>query len=213
MAFYMALLQHPDAQRAATVNVVLNGSIIDSGASKHVCKNIEIEDATRSTRLCGFDGTQRWTEGKGYLPLQTSTQAGNAVHIDINDVDQYSGTETNLLSMGKLVVQDGWTIHCSNNETYGILPDGERVDLYFNEEKVLCLKHDTRTGQAASRIPGSSSAFLTRYADVRAGSHERPSTKGHTQGFCSANTYAVHVLQSEIQYDDQGLQIDDGQEW
>jgi hypothetical protein len=210
MAFYMALLQHPDAQRADTVNMVLSGSIIDSGASKHVCKNIEIEDATRSTRLCGFDGTQRWTEGKGYLPLQTSTQAGNAVHIDINDVDQYSGTENNLLSMGKLVVQDEWIIHCSKNETYGILPDGERVNLYFNEENVLCLKHDTRTGQAASRIPGSSSAFLTRYGDVRAGRHEHSSTKSHPQGLCSANPYAA--LQEELQYDDQGRQIDDGQE-
>ena len=210
-AFYVALLQHPDASRASSINMVLQGSIIDSGASKHVCKSIEIEDGTRSTRLCGFDGTQRWTEGKGYLPIQTLTQAGNAVHLDINDADQYSGAETNLLSMGKLVIQDGWVIHCSKSETYAILPDGERVDLYFNEEHVLCLKHDMRTGQGASRIPGSSTAFLTRYADVRAGSHQRTSMQGQGKAIQSSNAYAA--LLPDVDYDEQGLQIDDGQEW
>ena len=87
---------HPDAQCTATVNMVPNGNIIDSGANKHVCKDIETEDAVRSTSL-------------------------------------------------------------------------------------------------------------------RAGRHERPATKGHNQGFRSANTYAA--LQVELQYDDQGRQIDDGQEW
>jgi hypothetical protein len=95
MALYMAILQHPDAQRATTGNMALNGSIIDTDASKHVCKDTETEDAVRSTSL-------------------------------------------------------------------------------------------------------------------RAGRHERPATKGHNQGLCSANPYAA--LQEELQYDDQGRQIDDGQE-
>jgi len=210
-AFYAALLQHPDAPRAAKVNMVLNGSIIDSGASKHVCKSIEIEDGTRSTRLCGFDGSQRWTEGKGYLPIQTLTQSGNSVHLDINDADQYSGTETNLLSMGMLVVQDDWVIHCSKSETYAILPDGERVDLYFNDEHVLCFKHDLRTGQEALRIPGSSTSFLTRYADVRAGSHKRNPAQSSCKAISSYNAYTA--LQPQAEYNDQGLLIDDGQEW
>ena len=210
-AFYAALLQHPDAPRAAKINMVLHGSIIDSGASKHVCKSLEIEDGTRSTRLCGFDGSQRWTEGKGYLPIQTLTQGGNSVHLDINDADQYSGAETNLLSMGKLVIQDDWVIHCSRGETYAILPDGERVDLYFNEEQVLCLKHDLRTGQGALRIPGSSTTFLTRYADVRAGSHKRNPPQSQCKAISSYNAYTA--LQPQAEYDGQGLRIDDGQEW
>ena len=210
-AFYAALLQHPDAPRAAKTNMVLHGSIIDSGASKHVCKSLEIEDGTRSTRLCGFDGSQRWTEGKGYLPIQTLTQGGNSVHLDINDADQYSGAETNLLSMGKLVIQDDWVIHCSRGETYAILPDGERVDLYFNEEQVLCLKHDLRTGQGALRIPGSSTTFLTRYADVRAGSHKRNPPQSQCKAISSYNAYTA--LQPQAEYDGQGLRIDDGQEW
>jgi site-specific DNA-cytosine methylase len=218
-AFYVALLQHSDAPCAASidapcaasVNMVLHGSVIDSGASKHVCKSIEIEDGTRSTRLVGFDGSQKWTEGKGYLPIQTLTQSGNAVHLDINDADQFSSAETNLLSMGKLVVQDNWVVHCSKSETYATLPDGERVDLYFNEENVLCFKHDLRTGQGALRIPGSSTAFLTRFADVRAGSHKRDSAQSQCNTISSYNAYSV--LQSEDSYDDQGLMIDDGQEW
>ena len=113
--------------------------------------------------------------------------------------------------MGKLVIQDGWVIHCSKSETYAILPDGERVDLYFNEEHVLCLKHDMRTGQGASRIPGSSTAFLTRYADVRAGSHQRTSMQGQGKAIQSSNAYAA--LLPDVDYDEQGLQIDDGQEW
>jgi site-specific DNA-cytosine methylase len=218
-AFYVALLQHSDAPCAASidapcaasVNMVLHGSVIDSGASKHVCKSIEIEDGTRSTRLVGFDGSTKWTEGKGYLPIQTLTQSGNAVHLDINDADQFSSAETNLLSMGKLVVQDNWIVHCSKSETYATLPDGERVDLYFNEENVLCFKHDLRTGQGALRIPGSSTAFLTRFADVRAGSHQRDSAQSQCNTISSYNAYSV--LQSEDSYDDQGLMIDDGQEW
>ena len=90
-------------------------------------------------------------------------------------------------------------------------PDGERVDLYFNDEHVLCFKHDLRTGQGALRIPGSSTSFLTRYANVRAGSHKRNPAQSPCQAISSYNAYTA--LQPQAEYDDQGLLIDDGQEW
>lgn len=222
LAFYVALRHHPDAlayegavnpadgAESSPVNMVLRGSIIDSGASKHVCKAIEIEDATRSTRLCGFEGTHVWTEGRGYMPIQTTTQTGNTVQLDIGDVDQYSRTETNLFSMGKLI-QDGWTIHCSKSDTYGILPDGERVPLYFNEENVLCLKHDLRSGRAAARIPGSAATFAAFSEDARPGAHQTNWGSHQGKPLTCSNAYAA--LQPSTQYYDSKYWIDDGQEY
>lgn len=221
LAFYVALRQHPEAlayegtvnsaddAESSSVNMVLRGSIIDSGASKHVCKAIELEDATRSTRLCGFEGTHVWTEGKGYMPIQTTTQTGNTVQLDIGDVDQYSGTELNLLSMGKLI-HDGWTIHCSKSDTYGILPDGERISLYFNAENVLCFKHDKRSGRAAARIPGSAATFAALSEDARPGAHMTKWGPRQGKPLISSNTYAA--LESSTKYNDSKYWIDDGQD-
>jgi hypothetical protein len=176
-----------------------------------VCKAIEIEDATRSTRLCGFNGSHEWTEGKGYLAITATTQGGHNVQMDIKDVDKFSNSATNLLSMGKLVMEEGWTIHVSKADTYAVLPGGERVTLYFNEDKVLCLKHDTRTGRDAIKIPDSAATLTGMIFDSHVGEHHPERTNSSAAGLSSPNIY--NILDVDTEYDDQGLQIDDGQVW
>jgi site-specific DNA-cytosine methylase len=220
LAYLVALEKHPEAvamcmakltNTSSPVNTVLKGSVIDSGAARHVCKAIEIEDATRSTRLCGFNGSHEWTEGKGYLPISTTTQGGHQVQMDIQDVDKFSNSATNLLSMGKLIMEEGWTIHVSKAESYAILPGGERVTLYFNEDKVLCLKHDTRSGREAMKIPSSAATLTGMIFTPHAGEHRPHHASTAPDQISSANPYGI--LSSTPEYDDQGFLIDDGQVW
>ena len=220
LAYLVALEKHPEAvamcmakltNTSSPVNTVLKGSVIDSGAARHVCKAIEIEDATRSTRLCGFNGSHEWTEGKGYLPISTTTQGGHQVQMDIQDVDKFSNSATNLLSMGKLIMEEGWTIHVSKAESYAILPGGERVTLYFNEDKVLCLKHDTRSGREAMKIPSSAATLTGMIFTPHAGEHRPHHASTAPDQISSVNPYGI--LSSTPEYDDQGFLIDDGQVW
>ena len=220
LAYLVALEKHPEAvamcmakliDNSSPVNTVLKGSVIDSGAARHVCKSIEIEDATRSTRLCGFNGSHEWTEGKGYLPISTTTQGGHQVQVDIQDVDKFSNSATNLLSMGKLAMEEGWTIHVSKAESYAILPGGERVTLYFNEDKVLCLKHDTRSGREAMKIPSSAATLTGMIFTPHAGEHLPHHASTPAGDLSSSNPYGI--LSSTPEYDDQGFLIDDGQVW
>ena len=220
LAYLVALQKHPEAvamchahqaDHTSPVNLILKGSVIDSGAAKHVCKAIEIEDATRSTRLCGFNGSHEWTEGKGYLAITATTQGGHSVQMDIKDVDKFTNSATNLLSMGKLVMEEGWTIHVSKADTYAVLPGGERVTLYFNEDKVLCLKHDTRTGRDAIKIPDSAATLTGMIFDSHVGEYHPERTNSSAAGLSSPNIY--NILDVDTEYDDQGLQIDDGQVW
>jgi site-specific DNA-cytosine methylase len=220
LAYLVALEKHPEAVTMCTahhtrttspINTVLKGSVIDSGAARHVCKSIEIEDATRSTRLCGFNGSHEWTEGKGYLPIVTTTQGGHQVQMDIQDVDKFSNSATNLLSMGKLIMEESWTIHISKAESYAILPGGERVTLYFNEDKVLCLQHDTRTGREAMKIPSSTATLAGMIFTPHNGDHYSKHASTSADGFSSNNPY--DILSTNPEYDDQGFLIDDGQLW
>jgi len=217
LAYLVALENHPEgvtmctAQHTSPVNIILKGSVIDSGAARHVCKSIEMEDATRSTRLCGFNGSHEWTEGKGYLPIATTTQGGHQVQMDIQDVDKFSNSATNLLSMGKLIMEEGWTIHVSKAESYAILPGGERVTLYFNEDKVLCLQHDTRSGREAMKIPSSTATLTGMIFAPYAGEHHPEHASTSADSFSSINPY--DILNAKPDYDDQGFRIDDGQLW
>jgi hypothetical protein len=81
------------------------------------------------------------------------------VQMDTQDVDKSSNSATIFLSMDKLIREASWTIHMSKAESYAILPKGKRVTLYFNKDKVLCLKYDTRTGRKAMKIPSSTATL------------------------------------------------------
>ena len=114
------------------------GSVIDSGAGRHVCKAAVITNADETVRLRGFDGSTAWTSGKGYLPAKVQNRLGDYIDVDINDVENFPGAAAELLSMGKLI-RAGWEFRLSNQNLEAVIPGGHKVQLNMNNEDVLMM--------------------------------------------------------------------------
>ena len=123
--------------------IAYTGSVIDSGAGRHVCSKTKVTDATQSHRLRGFDGSTAWTSGRGFLPTTLTTRSGSSVNIDVNDVDHLPAAAAELLSMGKLI-EDGWEFRLKRGSLQGTLPGGAIVTLELSPDKLLILPHTVR---------------------------------------------------------------------
>ena len=130
------------------------GSVIDSGAGRHVCKAAVVTNADETVRLRGFDGSTAWTSGKGYLPAKVQNRMGDYIDVDINDVENFPGAAAELLSMGKLI-RAGWEFRLSNQNLEAIIPGGHKVQLNMNSEDVLMMPHKIRTGKDALPLTGA----------------------------------------------------------
>ena len=77
--------------------------------------------------LTGLDGSQRWAEDNGYLPITfTHDFTGNIMPIDVwNSELMIESLVTQILSMGKLL-RVGWEFHLTGDGRgcYGLTPEG-----------------------------------------------------------------------------------------
>jgi len=129
----------------ANTHRTLSGSIIDSGAGRHVCSIVSITDQDSIKQLRGFNGTLEQTSGMGYKSIKMTNDAGNEVGYDIDEVDYYPAATTELLSMCKLIAA-GWTFNLNKENLYAVLPSGDKVDLYISRDDNLFLPHQEVIG-------------------------------------------------------------------
>ena len=52
-------------------------SILDSGSGRHINRKVRILDPDTSVSLTGFDDSQQWTQGSGFLPLEAHDEFTN----------------------------------------------------------------------------------------------------------------------------------------
>ena len=84
-----------------TINAIQSesGSIIDSGAARHVSSRVTVTDADDKCRPTSFTGKETWTEGNGHIPLECYDDlSGSQFAIDITDADLSSETVSDLQS-------------------------------------------------------------------------------------------------------------------
>ena len=68
------------------------GSVLDSGSSRHLHPNTCVTQPDDSISLTGFNGDSTWMQGNGYLPLSLSdATTDTGVSHDIYDVDGQTG--------------------------------------------------------------------------------------------------------------------------
>jgi len=135
------------------------GSVIDSGAGRHVCSKVIITDSDSSQLLKGFDGTQAYTSGRGHKAIKAVTRSGEPFAHDIDDVDHFPTAAADLLSMGKLLTV-GWTFNLNKADMYATLPGGERVTLQLSDDNLLILPHQEREGRASAHLPIQKGAMI-----------------------------------------------------
>ena len=52
-------------------------NILDSGSGRHINRKVRIMDPDASVSLTGFDDSQQWTKGSGFLPLEAHDEFTN----------------------------------------------------------------------------------------------------------------------------------------
>lgn len=134
-----------------------NSSVLDSGSSRHLQREVCVTHSDNLTPLAGFDGSTQWTEGNGYIPtyMEDAITGGTFKH-DFDNVDLMSnGLVSNILSMGKLI-REGWEFHMSDRgkKCYALTPGGaHQVEVDLGSDDILRICHSTRDGKERAPLP------------------------------------------------------------
>ena len=132
------------------------GSVLDSGASRHLSSKTFVTDSESVIALTGFDHSKQWTQGMGYLPLTAHDEISNQqIQLDINEVDKINGLASEILSLGKLL-RHGYEFYFTNygKDCYGYTPGRSaklRVELGLDD--ILRLPHKLREGVDSIPLP------------------------------------------------------------
>ena len=95
-------------------------------------------DPDASVSLTGFDDSQQWTQGSGFLPLEAHDEFTNEdFKFDIVGVDQLDTLTSSIFSLGKLY-KDGWHFHFDDEGLFDITPGGaHEICLKLDEDSIL----------------------------------------------------------------------------
>jgi hypothetical protein len=141
------------------------GSVLDSGSSRHINPSPVITDAEQTVSLMGFDNSQQWTQGTGYLPLEWMTRENDTwIAHDIQSVDAMHNISSPILSMGKLI-RDGFDFFLGDKgkEMYLTDPTGTyTVRLELGMDDIVRLPHMVRTGKHQASLPSTPAAAVHR---------------------------------------------------
>ena len=142
---------HDSDHTAALVNIC---SVLDSGSAMHIHSDVTVTDHQRKAPLKGYDGSEQWTDGCGYLPIEVmDADSDDVLKIDIQDAHQCKAVITPILSMGRLI-RAGWTFHLELGQLYATTPGGENtLTVELGDDNILRLPHTTRTGADAKPLP------------------------------------------------------------
>jgi hypothetical protein len=149
---YLALLKH---HYASGVMAVTEGAILDSGSSKHLDTKVFAPNGDDRKSLSGFDNSQQWTEGNGYLPLTIRDHlTGEEAKIEIEDVDQLPQVTSRILSVGKLL-RKGYKFYFENaDDLMMVTPGGaHKVKVELSEDDIIRLPNQVRTGDSIRPLP------------------------------------------------------------
>ena len=158
------LFNRPASEQLKLLNMILfakphdyEGSVLDSGSSRHLNPNTHVLQSDVTIPLTGFNESEpsTWTQGNGYLPIQLTDMNSNAkISMDLDDADKLSGVSCPILSMGKLVKR-GWKILLEGpNESMAVAPDGQhRFKVELGDDDIFRLPHKIREGSNAAPLP------------------------------------------------------------
>ena len=202
--WYISLL----AQQCA--KAIDEGSVLDSGSSRHLQREVCVTHQDDLTPLSGFNGSMQWTEGNGYVPacMQDSI-TGREFKIDFENVDlMRNGLISNIWSLGKLL-RSGWDFHMSDNgkQCYALTPGGaHRVEITLGLDDILRIYHKDRDGlervplptqpeqsvHTVKRTADSASSMFLHDCFFHRGDEKLYHTLGVTKGYVQAPVKTSH---------------------
>ena len=166
-AISLMALYRPETPQLAVRQPVTICSVLDSGSAMHIHTEVKVTNKKKRYPLIGFDGSEQWTDGCGYLPIEVvDASTDEPVRIDIKDAHQCKAVSTPILSMGKLV-RAGWTFHLELNQLFASTPGGaQTLPVELGDDDIIRLPHTTRSGSAQGPLPPNSIfAVVSRTVD------------------------------------------------
>ena len=159
---YLALLKHYYVNRVKENE----GTVLDSGSSKHLSPAVFAPDLEDRKSLSGYDNSQQWAEGNGYLPLQLQDSVTwEKVLLDVEDVDQLSNVSSQIMSMGKLLRLKYKFYFEDENDLIMVTPGGaHRVKVELGGDDIIRLPNTIRTEGICKPLPKLSSEASNVYA-------------------------------------------------
>ena len=132
----------------------LGWSGLDSGSSRHIHPDAVVTDADHTVSLTGFDSSQQWTSGYGYLPVQfLSRETGATVSQDVQSVVVMQNLVHPILLMGSLI-RSGYdfVLGDSGKDMYATIPGGDTVRLELGVDDIVRLPHAIRTSRSKEAL-------------------------------------------------------------
>ena len=145
MIHALALLEHHRVY--ATMKSM--GSILDSGSSQHLSRDVMVTDPSDLTCLSGFEGSTTWTKGSGHLSLLLKTESNEDVPMIIEGAQCTPSTIASILSMGKLI-KEGWSFDINQKAQVATTPSGAKVNLRIRGDDIIELPHATLESESVT---------------------------------------------------------------
>lgn len=151
----LSLLADHDRSSLVMAAQAYKGSVLDSGAAKHLNPRTHVTDPDDCCSLTGFNNTTEWTQGNGYLPLRLYDTSSDAlVSADIGDVDKLDNLAQPVLSMGKLIRKKWKFVFDGPDQLWAYAPGGAHKYLVeLGDDDIIRLPHDIRTGVQSCPLP------------------------------------------------------------
>ena len=73
------------------------GSILDSGSSRHISRHCVVQDKNDRTSVTGFNNSSTTTTGSGYVPITAYDEhSGTYASFDIKNADHMANVSRNI---------------------------------------------------------------------------------------------------------------------
>ena len=165
----MKLLTDMNRSKILTIRADSGGSVLDSGAARHVDNRTTVTNHTKKISLTSFGGNKLKTCGEGYLPIEVEDQRDDSkVMINIGEVNHLEGDTEPILSLGQLL-RTGWEFHFTDQgqNCVATTTEGHKINVELGSDNLLRLPHVVRTNKGAKSLsrPENPVSIVRRTAD------------------------------------------------
>ena len=150
----MKLLTDMNRSKILTIRADSGGSVLDSGAARHVDNRTTVTNHTKKISLTSFGGNKLKTCGEGYLPIEVEDQRDDSkVMINIGEVNHLEGDTEPILSLGQLL-RTGWEFHFTDQgqNCVATTTEGHKINVELGSDNLLRLPHVVRTNKGAKSL-------------------------------------------------------------
>lgn len=132
--------------------------VLDSGSGQSLASKVQNIDTSQLCIVEGYDGNnQQVSAGMGHVPMFLGGSDSPSSHIDLDGVYQMEGLPQDILSLGRLVQEKGFSFHADDKRQFLTTPQGHRIPVYI-EEGIFYV--DGQSSQSSNNVVADSNSIV-----------------------------------------------------